>query len=57
MVTNVTDHGAIEIKDTKGGEPFNVNEQRLKLYIRMIDGETTLIEKTTFDVPQYSKTT
>lgn len=25
MVTNMANHGAIEIKDTKGGEPFKVN--------------------------------
>nr|KAJ0206788.1 hypothetical protein LSAT_V11C500251450 [Lactuca sativa] len=47
VVTNVADHGAIEIKDTKGGESFKVNGQRLKPYIRMVDGETTLVEKTT----------
>ena len=53
MVKNVADHGAIEIKDTKGGESFKVNGQRLKPYIRMVDGETTLVEKTTLEVPQY----
>ena len=57
VVTNVADHGAIEIKDTKDGEPFKVNGQRLKPYIRMVDGETTLVEKTTLEVPQYSDAT
>lgn len=57
VVTNVANHGAIEIKDTKGGEPFKVNGQRLKPYIRMVDGETTILEKVALDVPQYSNTT
>lgn len=51
MVTNVDDHGAIEIKDTKGDEPFKLNGQRLKLYIRMVDGDMKLIEKITLDQP------
>ncbi|KAL4553948.1 hypothetical protein LXL04_039936 [Taraxacum kok-saghyz] len=44
VITNVTNHGAIEIKDTKGGDPFKVNGQRLKPYIRMVDGRRTSIE-------------
>ncbi|XP_071687381.1 uncharacterized protein [Rutidosis leptorrhynchoides] len=31
VVTKVTPYGAIEIKDPKGGEPFLVNGQRLKI--------------------------
>ncbi|XP_071692969.1 uncharacterized protein [Rutidosis leptorrhynchoides] len=31
VVTKVTPHGAIEIKDPKGGEPFLVNGQQLKI--------------------------
>jgi len=56
VITNVSSHGAIEIKDPKGGDPFKVNGQRLKPYIRMAEGQTTSIETMTLEVPHYSDT-
>nr|KAJ0209137.1 hypothetical protein LSAT_V11C400214330 [Lactuca sativa] len=54
VVTNVADHGAIEMKDTKvirmvDGEP--------KPYIRNVDNEPKVIKKTALEVSQYSETT
>nr|XP_043633090.1 uncharacterized protein LOC122604268 [Erigeron canadensis] len=44
VVTKVTLHGAVEIKNLDGGEPFMVNGQRLKLCYELEKGATMTVE-------------
>jgi hypothetical protein len=52
IVTSVSSHGAIEIRDPKNGSPFKVNGQRLKPYI---EGEELIgeVESVNLTDPTY----
>ncbi|GJR36168.1 transposable element [Tanacetum coccineum] len=44
VVTQVSPHGAIEIKHMVGGEPFKVNGHRLKLYVVLESDHTDTVD-------------
>ncbi|XP_071703889.1 uncharacterized protein [Rutidosis leptorrhynchoides] len=49
VVTKVTPYGAIEIKDLKGGEPFLVNGQRLKIASGLSLDDARVVETIRFE--------
>ncbi|XP_071699273.1 uncharacterized protein [Rutidosis leptorrhynchoides] len=49
VATKVTPYGAIEIKDPKGGEPFLVNGQRLKIASGMSLDDARVVETIRFE--------
>ncbi|XP_071695260.1 uncharacterized protein [Rutidosis leptorrhynchoides] len=48
VVTKVTSHGVIEIQDPKGGEPFLVNGQRLKIALNTSLEKSKVVETVHF---------
>ncbi|XP_071693188.1 uncharacterized protein [Rutidosis leptorrhynchoides] len=52
VVTKVTPYGAIEIKDPKGGEPFLVNGQRLKIATGLSLDDAKVVEIIRFEPMQ-----
>ncbi|KAI3767334.1 hypothetical protein L2E82_17429 [Cichorium intybus] len=55
-VISITDYGAIEIRDVKGGQPFKVNGHRLKPYITTGTFQKLEVETVEFvaDIPTYT---